>query len=206
MYPSLTYFIMCAENYLELPGIIFHQEPIIKGNITFDEEVNLKGTGIWLSIPSPEKSILSSSSKEPLAIYIRTCFSGPFELPEDYESASPAYLIRCSRKVEFQKTTTVTVKIHHYACLESEEDCDDMVFLSASSTPEIDMSGPKYRFRKIEDARVSFRPGHQVGEITLKHFYLIRVARRRRLDSSGSINQRGKSAFQPYRFNDMQFL
>ena len=182
----------CTGNCLELPGVVFHQEPIIKGNITFDEEVNLKGTGIWLSIPSLEKS---SSLEEPLTIYVRTCFSGPFELPEDYESASPAYLIRCSRKVVFQKSITVTVKIHHYACLESEEDCDDMVFLSASSTPEVDKSGPKYKFRKIEDASVSFRPGHQVGEITLKHFCLIRVGRRRRSDSSGSINQRGKSAF-----------
>ena len=187
MHPVFYDCFIDAENCLELPGIIFHQEPIIKGNITFDEEVNLKGTGIWLSIP--EKSILSSS-EEPLIMYIRTCFSEPFELPEDYEPASPAYLIKCSRKVVFQKS--ITVKIHHYVCLESKDDCDDMVFLSASSIPKDGKSGPRYSFRKIEDARVSFRPGHQVGEIMLKHFCVIRAGKRKRKKSDSSRSKKHK--------------
>ena len=178
MHPVFYDCFIHAENCLELPGIVFHQEPIIKGNITFDEEINLKGTGIWLSIP---KNSISSPLEEPLNIYIRTCFSGPFELPEDYEPASPAYLIKCSRKVVFQKS--ITVKIHHYACLESEEDCDDMVFLSASSSPKVYKSGPKYSFREIKGAVISFRPGHQVGEITLKHFCVIRAGKRKRKKS-----------------------
>ena len=187
----LFHYNLCAENRLELPGVVFYQEPSIKGNITFNKEVNLKGTGIWLSIPK------NSSSEEPLTIYIRTCFSGPFELPEDYEPASSAYLIKCSRKVVFQKS--ITVKIHHYVCLESEEDCDDMVFLSASSIPKYGKSGPRYSFREIEDARVSFRPGHQVGDIMLKHFCVIRAGKRKRKksDSSRSKKHKGRrSAFQ----------
>ena len=97
----------------------------------------------------------------------------------------------------FQKS--ITVKIHHYACLESEEDCDDMVFLSASSSPKVDKSGPRYSFREIKDARISFRPGHQVGEITLKHFCMIRAGKRKRKksDYSGSKKYKGSriSAF-----------
>ena len=165
---------MCAEDVSECPGILFHQEPIVQEDITFEREVILKGTGIELSIPVDSKPI---SLEEPLTLTIRTCFSGPFELPDDYESASPAYLIEPSRRVKFQRD--VTVEIYHYLNLESEEDCDNMVFLSASITPEYRESRPVYTFKEIKETKGVFKPGYQVGEIKLRHFCYLKAAKRK---------------------------
>ena len=74
--------------------------------------------------------------------------------------------------MKFQRD--VTVKIHHYAHLKSKEDSEDMVFLSASATPEFRESGPVYVFKEIEGAKGVFKPGYQVGEITLRHFCSIK--------------------------------
>ena len=122
--------------------------------------------------------------EDPLTLQIYPCFTGPFQLPDDCESASPAYLIKPSRRVEFKKD--VRVEIHHYVCLESEEDCEDMVFLSASATPEFRESGPVYVFKEIKEAKGVFQPGYQVGEIALRHFCLVKVGKRKRSESPGS--------------------
>ena len=173
---------MCAENVSESSpsqshGIVFHQEPIVQEEITFKREVSLKGTGIELLIPDDD-----SKFKESLIVTVRTCLSGPFELPEDYEPASPAYSIQPSRRVKFQKA--VTVKIHHYASLESEEDCDDMVFLSARFTPKYRESRPVFVFKEIKGAKGVFKTANHVGEIKLSHFCLIRAAKRKRSTTS----------------------
>ena len=122
--------------------------------------------------------------EDPLTLQIYPCFTGPFQLPDDCESASPAYMIKPSRRVEFKKD--VRVEIHHYVCLESEEDCDDMVFLSASATPEFRESGPVYVFKEIKEAKGVFQPGYQVGEIALRHFCLVKVGKRKRSESPES--------------------
>ena len=173
----------------ESPGIIFDPEIILQEKV-MQKEVVLEGMGICLSVP--EESL--SSTEEPLTLTIHPCFSGPFELPDNCESASPAYLIKHSRRVEFQED--ITVKIHHYASLEGEEDCDDMVFLSASSTPEFRGSRPVYVFKEIEGAKGIFKPGYQVGEIALRHFCIIKIGKRkrkRRSKSSRSKKSKGRS-------------
>ena len=83
-----------------------------------------------ISISVTHNSIHPEGSSD---ISIRPCFTGPFELPENYEPASPSYLI-CHDMKDFQKD--VTIRMHHYASLQGEEDCEDMAFLTASSTPE----------------------------------------------------------------------
>ena len=88
-------------------------------------------------------------------------------------SASPAYLIQPARRATMKKD--VTVRIHHHADLRTEEDCKDMVFLSANPTPH--KSSNVYRFEKNERVRGCFRVGDPVGEIKLRHFCLIKVAR-----------------------------
>ena len=165
----------------EFPGILFHEEPIIHEVVT-SEEVVIVGPGITLTIPEN----LLSPEEEPVTLLIHPCFCGAFELPDDYESASPAYLIKPSRRVKFQKN--VAVKIQHYAYLESEKDCDNMAFLSASTAPELRGSRPVYVFKKIlrVGAKEMFRPGSQEGEITLRHFCIIKT---------GSI---GECLFIPY--------
>ena len=146
---------------------MFYQDPIIH-EVNTSEEVVIEGPGITLTIP--ENSL--SPEEEPVTLFIHPCFSGPFDLPDDYESASPAYLIRPSRRVKFQKN--VAVKIQHYACLESEKDCDNMAFLAASTTPKLRGSRSVYVFQKILEMGM-FRPGSQVGEITLRHFCIIKT-------------------------------
>ena len=86
-------------------------------------------------------------------------------MPDNVQQVSPAYIVSPSRKVAFQKE--VLVKIWHHANLETEEDCEDMVFLSASTSPQ-------YRgdtFREIRGAKGSFRPGEEqpARQIALKH-------------------------------------
>ena len=132
----------------------------------------VEGMGICLSIPD-------NSVEESLTLLIFPCLRGPFLLPEDYVSASPAYLIKCNRKVNFQKDVAITLRIHHYVHLESTSDCDDMVFLSASSTPEKRKDGPVYTFKEIKEAKGAFEPGDHVGEITLRHFCIVKLGRKR---------------------------
>ena len=132
-----------------------------------------------ISISVPENSL--SHTDDDVNLHIQSCFSGPFELPSTYDSASPAFLIHLSRRVDFQKD--VTVKIRHHVSLQSEEDCEDMVFLSASSTPENRESQPVYTFKTICGTKTVFRPGRQMGKIALRHFCLIKAGKRKRSSS-----------------------
>ena len=115
-------------------------------------------------------------------ISIHPCFSGPFELPDQYESASPAYLIHSDKK-EFQKN--ITIRMHHYISLQSEEDCEDMAFLSASPTPEYRGSRPVYTFKEICRPKGIFRPGNQVGEISLRHFCIVEIGMKKAEETHG---------------------
>ena len=138
--------------------------------------------GISLSIP---KDALPSTDP-PLDIQIQSCFSGSFEMPDNVELVSSAYIVSPSRKVAFQKE--VLVKIWHHANLETEEDCEDMLFLSASTSPQYRGDTPVYTFREIRGAKGSFRPGEEqpVGQIALKHFCILSLGKQRRAESDDS--------------------
>ena len=132
-----------------------------------------------ISVFIPENSL--SIKEESLDLSIHPCFGGPFELPDGYESASPTYLITHNKRVTFSKD--VTVRMHHYSCLKSDEDYEDMVFLSASSTPVYrESESPIYIFRKIQGAKGIFKPGDQVGEISLRHFCLFGKRKREEVE------------------------
>ena len=152
---------------------------------------------LGISISVPEGSL--TSAEESLDLHVRACFYGPFRLPKRYRSASPAYLITHSRKADFQRD--ITIRIHHHACLESEEDCTNMSFLSASSTPEYgESSSPVYTFKKVHGSKTKFTPGEQVGEISLRHFSFIKAViwkRKKEESSSGEIEKKQKSKKQP---------
>jgi hypothetical protein len=68
----------------------------------------------------------------------------------------------------------------HHANLETEEDCENLMFLSASTTPEYRGDRPVYVFREITTAKGSFRPREEQpsGEILLKHFCILGIFRR----------------------------
>ena len=127
--------------------------------------------GITISVP--EGTLREEDSTD---LLIHPCISGPFELPAGYEPASPAYLVQLSRAVTMHKD--VTVRMHHYADLQTEEDCEEMVFVSASHTPVDTQSGPVYRFKEVTGAWCIFRPRDPVGEITVQHFCCFGICRR----------------------------
>ena len=121
--------IYSAELDSRYPEVIFYNSPVTE-HLT-SSEVTIGGVeDMGISISVAQDSI---HPEGPSDIVIRPCFSGPFELPENYEPASPSYLIHHNMK-DFQKD--VTIRMHHYASLQNEEDCEDMAFLTASSTPE----------------------------------------------------------------------
>ena len=120
---------------------------------------------------------------------IHPCFTGPFELPDLYEQASPAYLI-LHNKVHLQKD--VTMRMNHYANLRSQEDCDMMTFLSASSTPEYRDSHPVYTFKEMVGSKGTFQPGDQVGEVSLQHFCLVITGKRKRNSEESSVTSSKK--------------
>ena len=159
---------------VDYPGILF-SEGIKKESITSDKKtINLEDVGI--SITFPENSL--PPTDPPLEVNIQPCFSGPFEMPDGIESVSPAYIIKYNRRITFLKD--VILKIQHYANLQTEEDCENMVFLSARCIPEYRGSSPIYVFKEITDSKGLFRPGQEkpFGENKLKHFSIITIGKK----------------------------
>ena len=98
------------------------------------------------------------------------CSAGPFQLPEGYKLASPVFLILHS----FQFLYDITLTIYHYYDLKTEEDCDDMVFLSSPSTPSvIENQKPVYLFKVL--SKGMFEPSKDYGQVSPKHFCLCAV-------------------------------
>ena len=161
------------------PGILFVDGTKRVTVTTEKMTVDLEEVGIHLSIPDNALS----STDPPLQLEIQPCFSGPFVVPQDIELVSPVYIVKPSRKVTFEKE--VLVKIWHHANLESERDCEDMVFLSASTTPVFEEETPSYIFREIKGTKGFFNLGeeHLTGQIALKHFCDMALGKRRHTDS-----------------------
>ena len=157
------------------PGILF-SEGVKKVAVTTEEKTVDLVQDVGISLTFPENSL--PSTDPPLEVAIQPCFSGSFVLPDGIQLASPAYAITPNREVTFQKD--LVLKIHHYANLQTEEDCEDMVFISASSTPEYRGSIPIYNFKEMKEAKGMFRPGQKqpLGEIQLKHFTLFGVGKK----------------------------
>ena len=152
-------------------GIVFCGDPIHQRITSQGATVQPPDSGMALYIPEQTLSDVD--------LHIHPCFSGPFELPDGYESASPAYLIQTSTKGKLHKAATVL--IHHYARLENERDCEEMAFLSASPIPQHRDSKPVYVFTEIKDSQGVFKPKNSVGEIKLQHFCFCKIGRRRKI-------------------------
>ena len=111
-------------------------------------------------------------------LVIQPCFCGSFEMPEDIEPASPAYRIETNKKMELKKP--LLVRIQHYANLQTEEDCKNMVFLRANSDPDYRVSKPVYIFKEVDGVEGKFTAGEsQVGEINLIQFSWWRIGVRK---------------------------
>ena len=109
--PELEPFLpVSAPTHPVMPhlGIRFFGDPISRSITQAETTITALDAGIVVSIP--EHSL--SNEEGSVDLLVHPCFSGPFQLPYGYESASPAYLIQPSRKVKF--LNSVTIQIHHH--------------------------------------------------------------------------------------------
>ena len=107
-----------------------------------------------------------------LKLTVQPCLCGQFVLPDDYELASPVYVI--GPRFEFRKE--IELSICHFADIHNDEDRANISFVSARLIPED--GGSTYKFRLLEKG--VFRSGETLGTISLKHFCAIGAARKRK--------------------------
>ena len=118
-----------------------------------------------------------------LNLEVWPCTNGPFQLPDDYELASPIFLISPS----FEFLSNVTLTMSHFSKLETEEDCQRMVFLSAPTTPNVRETdnGYFYQFKPLRKG--IFSPHLEYGQVSLTHFCLLASGRKRKSPNSDSL-------------------
>ena len=140
----------------------FEPEPLRQETITSKGgEINLKEEiGVTLSIPR------NSTTKEEQVNFV-TGFRGTCEMPEGVGSASPAYLIKTTNEVEFRENIDMTLQ--HTSNLQTVDDCEEMMFLKASTTSED--SDSILSFEIIDSADVKFIPGERHGSIKQRNFF-----------------------------------
>ncbi len=142
------------------PGIRFLGTPWKEVVTSEGLDISWEDIGIAFSIPPgavPE-------DKEPLELTVRPCLAGPFQPPEGYKFTSSVCIV--SPSFEFAKDITMT--LFHSACLESDEDCELMSFLTAPTSLQNKGFRPRYKFKPLRGGL--FRKNEQSATITLKHF------------------------------------
>ena len=157
----------------DYPGICFLGDAKKQSVSSDGGEFYMEDIGIKFSIP-PD----AVPKGKTLDLVVRPCLSGPFILPEEYELASPVYLI--SPTFDFEKE--VKLSIAHFSDLQSMEDCENMVFISAAPVYEESISG--YKFRALKKGEFSKK--NQEGSLSLCHFCLTGITSRKRKRSEKS--------------------
>lgn len=125
----------------------------------------IRGEGVQLRIPpnSIKKGYTTNIS-------VRGCLNGPFKLPESVELISPIFQITCEPHIDFQCNITLT--IHHFANLQSEEECKNIILLTSPEAPTEDEDGQQiWELRECEcHQQPQCFPKFTHGEVSLKHF------------------------------------
>ena len=119
--------------------------------------------GITLSMQQQE---FDATNHKEVILQVHPCLTGPFVLPDNYEAASPAYLIQ-----PINSALAVTISIQHHVKLRNE---GKFKFLSARPTPERSV----YKFKEIDENEGVFSVVDQKPIIKLKVFGLLILAKR----------------------------
>ena len=127
-------------------------------------------TGQDIKIYVPENAL---RELETIQIEIRSCLAGPFDIPDDVSLVSPVFKITMVPHVTFLRPVSLT--IHHFAYLESEEDCKELVLLT--SPAERDPKTGRWRFSR-HPARPECSPGSREATVHLTQFSFKALARR----------------------------
>ena len=99
--------------------------------------------------------------------------SGPFKFPDEYEPLSAVYLITHSaEKLELKPEQKVELTLEHYARLETDQQANQMTFLSASP-PERDSGQQVIAFRPVRGGKFPVHERH--GVLPVKHFCYITI-------------------------------
>ena len=149
----------------EYPGVKFFTESIHETIPSKNEPTILDRKDIGLKLSIPEGAI-QDEEKDAALLDVQPCFKGPFTVPPGCQLTSPIYMVR--KECKFKKD--VKMEIEHFANLESDEDCKEMVFVAANPSPSYHGAHPVYNLQEIENSgHVSrFTPGGQVGVITFQ--------------------------------------
>ncbi len=124
----------------------------------------IEDLGIIIDVPP---GAIPDNHPDDVTVKINACISGPFELPDGYELASPVFHIEPGVKLA-QKP--VELSMVHFIDIGIEEHCSELRFISAS----LEGKGT-IRFRHLDGG--VFWPGRRIGKIALQHFCLIGIAR-----------------------------
>ena len=119
------------------------------------------GEGISLFIP--HGAIPKGDS---CTISLQACIGGPFYLPKGLQFVSPIYLAQ----PPFAFHENVILSLEVFAKLESEKDCDELVFVTSPSKHDIVDKEARWKFEVNQDNEPSFHIGEKIGRIELKHF------------------------------------
>lgn len=118
-------------------------------DIIVEEDVPIEGAKIATENDNLLITIPSETFNKKTKMVIHEVIAGAFLFPSGYQAASLAYLVEVDKEIKFQKK--VYVQLCHSAKLKSEDDSKRLIFVSASSTPQITEAGdPVYVFEKIE--------------------------------------------------------
>lgn len=135
---------------------------------------------LGLMINVPPGAISDTHSSNEVMVRINACIRGPFELPEEYELASPIFHIEPGTKFAEKP---VELSMVHYLDLRDEEACSNLKFISAPFKSETGI----VKFKLLEGG--AFWPDRRVGKVALQHFCLIGIARK-----SGSTSESEEGA------------
>ena len=152
------------------PGICFFGDA--RHEIATTEGQVIKWEDIGVDIEIPPGAV---SEQTVIDVSVRPCLSGPFEIPDGIDLASPLYLVRPA----FTFRQEIKFSLQHFINLEAPEDCKEITFLLASSTPRYTTSEPKYLLREVNIQKGAFTVGNTVGTVFLKHFCLVGIGRKR---------------------------
>ena len=113
-----------------------------------------------------------------LELSVWPSIAGPFLMPDGYDLASPVYLISPA----FDFVCNITLRMYHYCSLDTEQQCDNMAFVSSPASPSVQQPHPQYKFRVL--SKGTFRPSQPYGCVSLKHFCISALGVKRKQSCS----------------------
>ena len=160
----------CLFAYLEVVYLL--QEPL-EYQIGQDGKTIflIEDLGIIIDVPP---GAVPDDHADDVTVRINACVSGPFELPDGYELASPIFHIEPGAKFTEKPVELFMV---HFIDVGDEEHCGELKFVSAplKQSCQSEAEGKGIRLKHLDGG--VFWPGRRIGKISLQHFCLIGIAR-----------------------------